>query len=82
MMEKQVSNASGEELLAEAFRWFDSDGSGSIDADKLKARLKLPDVGLNLTADQIDEMISGADVDGDGVVNMDDFRALVGEIGI
>lgn len=55
--------------IKEAFKAFDSDGSGFITHDELKKAMK--DTGVKLTDSEIDEMIAAADTDRDGKVNFE-----------
>lgn len=51
----------------QAFRMFDKDGDGFIDAMEL--RHLLTNLGEKLTEEEVDEMIREVDVDGDGRVD-------------
>jgi calmodulin len=66
MMAKQMKAADGEEEIREAFKVFDQDGRGFIDADELRDVLK----SLGMVADDEEctthDMIRVGDVDGDG----------------
>ena len=55
-------------LLQEAFKLFDTDGSGSITRGELKATLDnvMEGTGETLADEEIDEMIKEFDQDGDG----------------
>lgn len=55
------------ENLREAFRIFDKDGNGMINASEL--RHILTNLGEKLTEEEVDEMIREADITGDGQVN-------------
>ncbi|CAC5401704.1 CALM [Mytilus coruscus] len=62
--------------LMEAFRTFDKDGNGFIDIEELK------DAMLNkgedhLTDEDFKEMIAAVDIDGDGLVNYEEFVNLM-----
>ena len=65
MMAKQQCLGPAE--LDQAFRMFDKDGDGFIDAREL--RHLLTNLGERLTDEEVDEMIREVDVDGDGKVN-------------
>ena len=52
----------------EAFKLFDKDGSGEIDAEELKeAMMRLGD---QLTQEEAEDMIKSADIDKDGKINI------------
>eukprot|EP01052_Picozoa_sp_SAG31_P001240 SAG31_NODE_41_length_31342_cov_8.029286_30_plen_879_part_00 len=59
----------------EAFRNFDEDGSGSIDASELK--LALQHMGLKLSAAEISALLTSADKDGNGEIDMDEFEGMM-----
>ncbi len=61
-----------EELKA-AFKNFDKDGSGTLDAAELKAVLSRGDTPLS--DDDIAAIIKAADKNGDGVLNIEEFIA-------
>jgi len=54
-------------LLQEAFRMFDRDGNGFIDAEEL--RICMVNLGEKLTLDEVEEMIREVDIDFDGRMN-------------
>lgn len=49
--------------LKEAFKILDRDGSGSIDADEFRDVMR--GLSANFSEDEIEKMVSAADVDGD-----------------
>lgn len=53
-----------EDALREAFRMFDRDGNGYIDAEEL--RICMINLGEKLTLDEVEEMIREVDIDFDG----------------
>ena len=65
MMAKQ--QCLGPEELEQAFRMFDKDGDGFIDAREL--RHLLTNLGEKLSEEEVDEMIAEVDIDGDGKVD-------------
>ena len=65
MMAKQ--QCLGPEELQQAFRMFDKDGDGFIDAAEL--RHLLTNLGERLDEEEVDEMIAEVDIDGDGKVD-------------
>lgn len=71
-----AASASGRltaEDLRAAFRVFDKDGSGSLSATELRA--VLTSMGEKMTDEEVDEMLTEADVDGDGKINYAEFSA-------
>ena len=56
-----------EEHLRLAFKIFDKDGNGNVSAAELKDAMAT--LGGDVTQDDIDQMITLADTDGDGQVN-------------
>ncbi|XP_052071036.1 calmodulin-A-like isoform X1 [Mytilus californianus] len=71
MMARKMKDTDSEEELREAFRVFDKDGNGFISAAEL--RHVMTNLGEKLTDEEVDEMIKEADLDGDGLVNYEDF---------
>nr|KAG5712288.1 hypothetical protein BaRGS_023867 [Batillaria attramentaria] len=59
------------ENLREAFRIFDKEGNGMINASEL--RHILCNLGEKLTDEEVDEMIREADITGDGQVNYNGY---------
>lgn len=62
-----------EELRA-AFRQFDQDNSGYIQASELDSVLR--QLGRRLTSDEIQAMIKSLDKSGDGKINFEEFAQL------
>ncbi|KAH0733762.1 hypothetical protein KY285_009469 [Solanum tuberosum] len=71
LMARKMKDTDSEEELKEAFRVFDKDQNGFISAAEL--RHVMTNLGEKLTDEEVDEMISEADVDGDGQINYDEF---------
>lgn len=64
--------ASGEMLLMQAFRLLDADSSGSISLEALRGYLTQK--GLNrMTEEEVDSFVTGADANGDGRIQYDEF---------
>lgn len=59
----------------EAFALFDTDGSGTIDKDELRALFQ--SLGKHPTEEQLDAMIAKADVDGDGFISFGEFCRMM-----
>ncbi|XP_016081029.1 calmodulin-A-like [Ornithorhynchus anatinus] len=78
LMAQMMKDPEVEDGIREAFRMFDKDGNGYISAAEL--RQVLATLGEKLTDEEVDEMIRGADTDGDGKVNYEEFvRVLKGK---
>lgn len=61
-----------------AFRSFDKDHSGSINADEFKAVLYT--YGLAASEEELERLVSKFDVDGDGTIRYDEFNATFGQV--
>ena len=59
------------EEIREAFEVFDINKNGFISAEEL--RQVMTDLGENVTAEEVDEMIRAADMDNDGLVSFGEF---------
>lgn len=64
---KTFAKVSEEEELSEAFKQFDKNNDGFIDAEEL--RTTMTHFGRKLTAKEAQEMLDLADINGDGKVN-------------
>jgi len=61
-------------MLRKLFKRLDSDGSGRISRDELKAVLqKLSSGGADCSVEDFDETIAAADLDSDGTLDLDEF---------
>lgn len=67
MADKFKSPDEAEEEMRNAFKIFDKDGSGKIDAKELRHAMK--SLGETMTDGEVDEMIKAADQDSDGKVD-------------
>ncbi|XP_055339593.1 calmodulin-A-like [Paramacrobiotus metropolitanus] len=63
--------------LRDAFKVFDKQGTGYITPSDLRAVLQC--MGESLTEDEIDDMISEVDLDGDGRIDFEEFVAAMCE---
>ena len=75
MMAKSVKEADHEEEIREAFRVFDLNGDGYITSKELG--LMMSNLGEQLSAQEVEDMIREADSDGDGRVSYEG-KALAG----
>ncbi|KAM9294542.1 calmodulin-alpha-like [Gastrophryne carolinensis] len=67
IMSRNMKDTDREEEIRDAFRLFDKDGNGYINAAEL--HLIMTNLGEKLTDEEVDEMIKEADIVGNGQVN-------------
>lgn len=72
---KRQKDKDTEEELKEAFRVFDKEQNGFIAAAEL--RHVMTNLGERLTEQEVDDMIKEAEVDGDGLINYEDFAKVM-----
>ena len=70
---KQTSNEEAVAEIRQAFKIFDKDGSGTVNAAEL--RHVMTNLGEALTEEEVDDLLAGADIDGQGQLNYEDFIA-------
>merc|ERR1712241_29634 len=75
MMAKKLKETDLEEDIREAFRVFDNKSSGTISTQEL--RHIMSNLGEKLKDHEIDEMILHADINGDGVINYNDWVSMM-----
>ena len=75
MMERRKDEADTEQEIINAFRVFDKDGNGLISKAELSNIMSI--LGDTLSAEEIEEMIIEADVDGDGFINYEEFVRMM-----
>uniref|UniRef100_A0ABD2WDX8 EF-hand domain-containing protein n=1 Tax=Trichogramma kaykai TaxID=54128 RepID=A0ABD2WDX8_9HYME len=75
MMSKKMKGAEGEDELREAFRVFDKNNDGLISSIEL--RHVMTNLGEKLSEEEVDDMIKEADLDGDGMVNYEEFVTIL-----
>ncbi|XP_006616487.1 calmodulin-beta-like isoform X1 [Apis laboriosa] len=75
MMSKKMKGADGEDELREAFRVFDKNKDGLISSKEL--RHVMTNLGEKLSEEEVDDMIKEADLDGDGMVNYEEFVTIL-----
>ncbi|KAL9709517.1 Calmodulin [Leucoagaricus gongylophorus] len=61
--------------LREAFKVFDLDGNGTINAEELRSTMR--SIRVYLTDDELDLMMKEADEDGNGVIDFQEFRRVI-----
>lgn len=77
LMYKEMAKGDQEQHLQEVFRVFAKDETGCITAEELKFVLThVPDE--RVTYKEIDEMIKTVDENGDGKINYQEFRVMIG----
>lgn len=75
-MVKKMQESDTENEIREAYRVFDKERTGVIDAGEM--RLILSNLPEKLSEEEIDEMLQTADRDGNGVFSYDEFRMMIG----
>uniref|UniRef100_A0A336KJR2 CSON004991 protein n=1 Tax=Culicoides sonorensis TaxID=179676 RepID=A0A336KJR2_CULSO len=75
MMSKKLTFSDGEDELKEAFRVFDKNNDGLISSSEL--RHVMTNLGEKLTQQEADDMLKEADMDGDGMVNYNEFVMIL-----
>ncbi|KAK8246599.1 hypothetical protein HDK90DRAFT_500722 [Phyllosticta capitalensis] len=75
MMAAKAKSMDSEQELRQAFAVFDRDGTGTIDAGELSHVLK--SLGEKLSEAEIEEIIRQADVDGDGMIDYNEFVRFI-----
>jgi len=75
LMVSKSRNADSEEELMEAFKVFDRNGDGYVNAAEL--RHVLTHIGEKLDEDEVDDLLREADVDGEGQIKYADFVKIL-----
>ena len=75
MMKKQIKNDDAEEEVREAFKVFDREGTGLINAAHLKHAMTT--IGEKLTEEEVNDMLKEADTRNDGLINYDELIGLL-----
>lgn len=75
MMARQAGYQDSEQELKDAFAVFDINKDGEISGSEIKAVMK--QLGQHLENDEVDLIISEADVDGNGNINYDEFVKIM-----
>ncbi|XP_063430894.1 uncharacterized protein LOC134712857 [Mytilus trossulus] len=72
LMAKKMKDGDAEEEIKEAFRLFDKEGNGFISGAELRHIMTA--IGEKLTDLEVDDMLHEADLDGDGMINYQEFK--------
>jgi len=72
---KKVPGGNDKERLQSVFDYFDADGNGSIDVNELRQIIR--GLGNNPTEDELNQIISDVDNNGDGVISFAEFESLM-----
>ncbi|XP_065061480.1 calmodulin-beta-like isoform X2 [Rhopilema esculentum] len=75
MIRKGLDLEEKENEVVEAFRVFDREGNGFINAAEI--RRVMTNLGDKLNDEEVDEMIREADLDGDGQVNYEEYVKIM-----
>ncbi|TRY79978.1 hypothetical protein TCAL_07547 [Tigriopus californicus] len=75
MMTKQSKDIDQTQEIKEAFKIFDRDGNGYIDAKELK--MVVTRMGEALTAAEAEEFMQEADINGDGKLDYEEFLKMM-----
>merc|ERR1711937_37592 len=71
VMTAKLSDKNTKEEIDRVFKLFDKDRNGTLEADDLSRVCK--ELGEEMSEEDVRECIQRCDLDGDGVVNLDDF---------
>lgn len=74
LMAKRETEKETEEDLKQVFRVFDKDGNGYISTSEIK--FVLTRLGINLSNDDLQEMVIEADINGDQMITFEEFRDI------
>lgn len=72
MMSRKGNSMDNEEGLIEAFSRFDKNDNGKISCDEL--RFVMMNLGVDITKEEIEDLVSLADMDGDGTIGRSQKR--------
>jgi centrin-1 len=71
LMTARISDSDSRDDIGKVFKLFDQDGKGHVSTDDLQRVAR--ELGEKMTPSELREMVDRADLNGDGVVNMDEF---------
>ncbi|KAF4346178.1 hypothetical protein G4B88_026695 [Cannabis sativa] len=75
LMARKMKETEAEDELREAFKVFDKDQDGYISPTEL--RHVMINLGERLKDEELDQMIREADLDGDGLINYEEFVRMM-----
>ncbi|XP_057440723.1 calmodulin-like protein 11 isoform X1 [Lotus japonicus] len=75
LMARKMKESEAEQELMEAFRVFDKDQDGYISPSEMRSVLRT--VGEKVTDEELGQMIKVADLDGDGLLDYQDFVRMM-----
>eukprot|EP01010_Urceolus_cornutus_P000015 NODE_1001_length_1176_cov_259.433895_g761_i0.p1 GENE.NODE_1001_length_1176_cov_259.433895_g761_i0~~NODE_1001_length_1176_cov_259.433895_g761_i0.p1 ORF type:complete len:160 (+),score=39.04 NODE_1001_length_1176_cov_259.433895_g761_i0:161-640(+) len=75
VMSKKMQDVDVNQEIQETFHLFDKDCNGRIDAKEL--RLTLAKFGEEISDTELEEMMTEADLDGDGEINFEEFARMM-----
>mmetsp|Transcript_60303 Transcript_60303/g.166913 ORF Transcript_60303/g.166913 Transcript_60303/m.166913 type:complete len:155 (+) Transcript_60303:63-527(+) len=79
LMSRKMRSTDIEEELIVAFRVFDKDHNGFINATEL--RNVMTNIGEKFSDDEVEDMIRSADIDCDGQINYEEFVKMMARLG-
>merc|ERR1712224_803629 len=80
MMTNKILNKDPKDDMIKAFKLFDDDQTGSVSMKNLKRVAR--ETNQTLTDDELQQMLDDADRDGDGVLNEDEWLALMKKLAL
>ena len=75
LMAHKMADEKSEATLKAAFSVFDTSGDGYISAEEMR-RIMI-NVGEPVTLDDVEQVIRKVDIDGDGVINYEEFTKVI-----
>jgi len=75
LMTREIHDTDIEEEIREAFRVFDREGHGFLPSTEMSHVLQ--SIGEPLSAEETEELINDADIDGDGNINYEEFITIL-----